>query len=353
MNIDIYSTRELNRFLEERLTPKRFFRNRLFRQELTHDAEHIDVDLRRGTRAVARFINPANAAGTVNRTGFTTISLSPPHIKEQMVLTAQQLKTRIPGEHSYSGMSPDERAAFWLGKDTEQLDDLIGRREELMCRDVLFDGKITISGTGIQSYDIDYGFTNDIDLNDQGYVPWDGTGADIRKDFRTFRQLVNGKCGRTLDMAVLGADVADVLFSDETVAKFLDNRRTEIGMLKFEQNPVEGSIYHGNLWGIDLWTYDELYIDPADGTTTREMVPANKVLFADSRVPMTMHYGCVTFFDKDGNNQAESYAQARVGRSWDIKDPSARIYLMESRPLPDPVAIDSFVVVTALEDDET
>jgi hypothetical protein len=347
MAIDIYSTRELNRFLEERLAPKRFFRNRLFRTELPHAAENIDVDLRRGTRAVARFVNPANAAGAVTRDGFTTISLTPPNLKEQMVLTAADLKKRLPGEDMYSGMSPDERASFWLGKDTTQLEDLMIRREELMCRDLLFTGKITISGDGITPYDIDYGFSNVVDLtSDEGAAPWGDAAANIRKNFMDWRAVVNGKCGATLNTGVLGGDAAEELFSDEAILKALDNRRSEIGFQRFEADPVEGSIYHGNLFGIDLYTYDELYKDPADGVV-KNMIPAKQAVFCDSRVPMAMHYGCVTFFNKDGS--AESYAQSRVGRSWNIEDPSARIFLMESRPLPDPVQVDSYLVATVLE----
>ena len=65
MSINLYDPRELNRFLEERLPPRKFFRSQMFSTEETHTTENIDIDEMRHKRIVARFVHPKIAAGTV------------------------------------------------------------------------------------------------------------------------------------------------------------------------------------------------------------------------------------------------------------------------------------------------
>jgi len=341
MAIDLYEPRELNALLEERLTPRSFFRKFLFSNEETHTTEHIDVDKIRGARRVARFVNPKLAASNVQRTGYTTDSLTPPLIKEQMTLTAEDLKKRLPGENIYGAGDPNERQAYYVGKDSAELDEMIERREELMCRDVLFTGKINIKGEGVD-YDIDYGLTNILTTSNVEASRWDKTTATIMKNIRAAKRQVAKACGANVSMMIVGEDVADVFDTNDKLLKLLDNRRTEAGMLKWEEDKVHGTTYIGNLAGVNIYAYDEYYRDPDTGDEEL-MVPAKQVLYVDPTVGMTMHYGTVVDLD------IGSYAQARVGKSWTIKDPSSRIFLMQSRPLPDPRRIDSYLVDTVLD----
>ena len=56
---------------------------------------------------------------------------------------------RLPGENLYSGKTPNMRAAEILGRDLAELDEYISRREEAMCSEALFSGKVTVKGDGV------------------------------------------------------------------------------------------------------------------------------------------------------------------------------------------------------------
>lgn len=86
---------------------------------------------------------------TVERRGFVTRTLEPPLVAPDLVTTAELLLNRLPGENIYNAKSPAERAAEQLGKDLLELDEMVNRREEWMCAQVLFTGQVDIVGEGV------------------------------------------------------------------------------------------------------------------------------------------------------------------------------------------------------------
>lgn len=63
------------------------------------------------------------------------------------------------GENIYSQRTPDERGAAKLVSDLKMLDDMITRREEVMCAEVIFNGEVEVKGDGVD-YIIDFNHTN-------------------------------------------------------------------------------------------------------------------------------------------------------------------------------------------------
>ena len=71
---------------------------------------------------------------------------------------------RSPGESLYSGKTPAERAVEKIADDFKELQEKIVRREEWMCAQAIFTGKIPIVGEGINE-EIDFNFTNFVDYS--------------------------------------------------------------------------------------------------------------------------------------------------------------------------------------------
>ncbi len=79
-------------------------------------------------------------------TGYETKTYTPPLVARKR---SQRLTTfyRRPGESIYSGRTPAERAVLKMADDFVELREQIVRREELMCAQTIFTGKIPLSVT--------------------------------------------------------------------------------------------------------------------------------------------------------------------------------------------------------------
>ena len=96
-----------------------------------------------------------------------------------------------------------------------------------------------------------------------------------------------------------------------------------------------------NELGLDLYSYEEYYIDPATGTES-QLVPSGKVMLCSSAVRFKMFYGAII------DVEIGSYALPRVPKSWVKHKPSARVLQLLSRPLPAIVLPDGLYIATVL-----
>ena len=65
----------------------------------------------------------------------------------------------------------------------------------------------------------------------------------------------------------MNSETLEVMLSDKKILTLFDNRRTEMGLLQFEQM-AEGATYVGFMGGqiqCNVFTYDNYYVDPTDG----------------------------------------------------------------------------------------
>jgi hypothetical protein len=106
-----------------------------------------------------------------------------------------------------------------------------------------------------------------------------------------------------------------------------------------------GATYYGQFagTGIDLWGYDEWYIDPADGVE-KPLVPQKMVLMGSSKSYTVMRYGAVGVTSGlDGQAQLSLAAGRRIPESWVTKEPAVRFLKISSRPLVVPVQNDAYL----------
>ena len=346
MAISMFETRTMLQMLEEAKPANTFLKSLFFSNEVAHDTEHVDIDIWAGKRRLAPFVAPRIGSKTVERTGFKTETYKPPQVAPDMITTAEDLLKRSPGENIYNAKSPNARAAELLTKDMLEMENMITRREEQMCAQALFNGEINVVGEGVNET-IQY--WSQLDPSLRPFVAlgsgarWNESGGDIQGNLRTWRRGVVQKSGVAPTQAILGSAAADTLFKNELLLKQLDNRRIDSGEISPEFLP-DGVIYHGFLRGanIDLWSYDEWYIDEADGLE-KPMVPEKHVLLGSQRARTSMLYGCVV------DPVEGSFALPRVPVSWVQRKPvSGRVLAVKSRPLPAIHQIYGFYVAQVL-----
>ena len=327
--------------LRQNPTPNRFLRETFFKNQRTHTTESVDIDIVKTKRLIAQPINPISAAKVVEREGFVTMNTKPAYFKEKIPLRVKDLLSRQPGETIYDAATPEIRAAAIIGEDLRMLEDRFVRGEELMCAQALFTGKIELKGEGVNSV-VDFGYIpNEHEITLSGTSLWDSSTADPQKDMDTWRRMIVQRSGLSSDIAILGSDAAWAVMDNPKVKDRLDNRRIEMGQIAPSKLP-RGVTYLGNLLpaGIDMYSYDEWYVDPSDGIE-KPIVPGGVVLLGSTASRCEMNYGLI-------QNMKYPAAVPRFPSSWMEDDGSARWLQLESAPLPNLYQADAFLVAHVL-----
>lgn len=349
--MDMFTTRTMMAMIEAgKKTNNTWLRDRYFGYRPTFNTQKIDFDIvGKGGRKIAPFVNPKVGGVVLEREGYSTNSFEAPELSPMRVTTAEDMLKRLPGETVYAGKTPEERAAEILGRDLSDLDDIITRREEAMCAEALFSGKVTVKGTG---YDEVINFWGGLGENEKPKTTltkkWsatDVTAADILADIRAIKRAMVKNGGFAPRDMILGSKVYDLLMKMFIEAKCLDNRRVDLGFIKPQELP-SGVTYMGylNEVGIDIYAYDEWYIN--DEGKEVPMVPETACLLASPDTKTMLAYGVVALA---GDDDVKFYEGARVPDSWVQRaNPSGRIVQIKSRPLPVIQQVNGFHLVDCL-----
>lgn len=240
-DISMFETREMLPMLKEAKPANTFLKELFFSTEKTFTTKHVDIDIWAGKRRLAPFVNPKAGSKTVERTGFSTKTYTPPHVAPDMITDAEDLLNRSPGENIYEAKDPEDRAAEQLTNDMLEMDSMITRREEQMCSQALFTGEINVVGEGVNDT-IQY--WSQLAANEQPTTAlasgsrWNEAGAEVLANLRTWRRNVVQKCGIAPTNAILGAAAAEALMSNENLIKVLDTRRIDQGFIDPDRKSV-------------------------------------------------------------------------------------------------------------------
>jgi hypothetical protein len=350
MAYPLFDTRTMLAALEQRKPPRTFLLDTFFKNSNVSNSEYIDIDIMKGKRRMAPFVNPRREGKLVEKIGYKTYSYKPPYIKPKMVTTAEDILKKAMGTQIYTpNQGPAQKAAEELGKNLRELDEMITRREEWMAAQVLTTGQVDVKGDGVDE-NIDF-------LMEVSHLPvltgtalWsDSTNAKPLDNLRTWRRRVAQDSGIVPTDVIMGTDALEALLAcDQIIGStggrkgLFDIRRINIGQLDPKTLP-NGVIYYGTITELqlDLWTYDEWYVDEWDNETEKPMMPTDKVLMGSPNARTQRQYGAIQDLDN-------TVPVARFPKSWTEKDPSARFVMLQSAPLPSLHQVDAFLCATVL-----
>jgi hypothetical protein len=346
--MDMFDTRTMLGIVKEaEKDAKTFLRDRYFTNRPTFNTAKIDIDIvGANSRKLAPFVNPKVGGIVIERDGYKTNSYEAPEVSPMMVTTAEDMLKRTPGESIYGEKTPTQRAAEQLGKDLSELDDIITRREEAMCAEALFTGKVTVKGEGYDEVLNYWPSATSEQPKTTLSTLWTASGADaqsIMADLRSIRRSVIQKSGITPRELIVGNSVIEAMIEKLSVASALDNRRVDLGQINPQHLP-NGVTYWGYLKdsALDIYSYDEWY---KDGEVEKPMVPDDLILMASQGVKTSLAYGCVSLA---GDDDVRFYEGSRIPDSWVQRaNPSGRIVQIKSRPLPIIHQINGFHVIKA------
>jgi hypothetical protein len=347
--ISIYDPRTMGKVISRLAPVKTFFRDTFFKNVQTFNTKSIDVDMKKGSRALAQFVHPRAGSAAVLNEGYETRTFTPPTIAEKKVTGVDDLLTRSPGEALYSGTSPAERAVLKMADDFRELNERISRREEWMSAQAILTGTIPIIGKGV-NYPIDFGFSNKETITTAA-KKWSAATADPLADIERWHMEVQRKGFVNCDICVMAADVAAAFINNEKVQKLLDVRAYDLAVIA-PRDLANGVKYLGTIHklGLSIYQYNEWYLDNWTNPAAPEekpIIPSGTVVLISTGAQYSMYYGAVTLIDE--NTKGFFTVQGnRVPRTWIENDPPRRFLELNSLPLPVPHEVDSWFVAVVL-----
>jgi len=341
MAVNLFEPRTMLKFVERMPKATTFLRDKFFAQKEFSPTAKVDVDIKIGGLKVAPYVSEKIGGKVVENSGYRTETFAPPLVAPLKVTTAADIQMRSMGENLYSSQTPDERAAKKLLDDMKDLDQMVTRREELMCAQAIFHGEIEVKGDGID-YLISFGHTNRETLS--GANLWSvGTSTKL-DDLKRWRQTVQETGFVNTDHVIMAGDVADKLLKDEDILKLLNIRNVNIGQIAINELP-SGATYIGYLSEVGhLYSYNAHYYNE-DTKKAEPLVPAGSLALLSSETDFSMGYAAITII-KD--NEFTTYETERVPDSWVEKNPDRKMLQMSSKPLPIPKEINGWFVAKVL-----
>ena len=349
MAISIYDPRTMGKLVERMPKVHTFVRDTFFRNRETFDTQKIDVDFKKGNRALAPFVHKKKGGATIDNEGFQTNTYEPPLVAPNKITTIDDILKRTPGESLYNGKSPNQRAVEKMQRDFTELDEMITRREEWMCCQSLFRGKILIldkNGKAIQE-EIDFQFTNKETLKTAD--SWKTKKGGKIAQLKAWRKQVQKKGFVNCNICLMGSDALEAFLSDEEVQKMLDVRRFEVAVIAPKELP-NGATYIGTIHeiGMDIYTYNEWYLDNwtnAEKPEDKPLLPDNIVALLSTEANYSVYYGAVGIVDEAGKTIAVVEG-SRIPEQWVERRPARRFLQLSSAPIPVPHEVDSWFIAT-------
>ncbi len=348
-SVSIYEPRTMGRVVTKLPPVHTFFRSTFFRNEETFVTKDVDVDFVKGSRKVAPFVHRVIGGKTVPNTGYETKTYTPPLVAPDTVTTVDDLLKRQPGESIASGRTPAERAVLKMSRDFKKLQNMITRREELMCVQSIFMGKIPVIGEGLNEV-IDFHFTNREEIT-TATKKWTNAAADPIADLKRWHKKVQQTGFTNCDMCIMSDDVATVFVNHEKVKSLLDVKNYNLAVIQPRQLP-NGVTYIGTIHelGLDIYTYNEWYLD--DWTdpgkeAEKPLVPKGELVLISSNANYSMYYGAITLIDEN-TKEFRTVEGKYVPDTWIKRKPARRFLQLSSAPLSVPHDVDSWFVAKVI-----
>jgi hypothetical protein len=346
MPVSLYDPRTMMGVVKSMPPVQTYLKDTFFKKVKPFDTKHVDVDFYKGKRKVAPFVHPRIGGKTVENSGYKTEIFTPALVAPDKITTTDDLMHRLPGESLYGGMSPDERAQIKFAEDLAELDEMITRREEVMCAQAIFTGQIPVIGEGLDQV-IDFNFTNKETLS--GTDLFSDPNSDPIGWLEKWHRQIQIKGHKNADVVVMAWDVVNEFINHPKVKDLLDTRNLNIGAVDFRELP-NGVTYVGRITklGLDIYQYNEWYLDDwtdENNPVEKPMVPDGTLAMLSTRAQYSMAYGAVTLIKDESFITVEG---PRVPDSWVQKKPAARFVQVSSKPLPIPHEVDSWFVAKVL-----
>ena len=333
---------------KEQKAPNTFLQNRYFPDGTVFTTAQVLVEYKDGNQKLAPFVSPEVGGKVVRRDGYEANAYKPALIAPKRALTIDNLTEKGFGEALYGELTPEERAVKITADDLTEMDEMIVRRQEQMCAQVLQENALTMNHYGddnklINTKKIEY-FNG---VNEAVYtssVKWNTADADIISEVAAIAKILT-KRGLPATDVILGTEAADAFLNNEKVQKLLDNRNFNIGVVDPTENYPEATFLGViNCKGrkMNFIQYDATYEDEK-GVDTPYIDPKTIIVTAPNCG--VTNYGAISQINF-GESLPRTHAEKRVPLH--EVNGQVREVALRSAPLVQPRHKNAFIKATVL-----
>ncbi|WP_276764777.1 major capsid protein [Phascolarctobacterium succinatutens] len=305
MAFELNDTRTLLGVINRAYPPNPILTEIFFPNAVTFASEYIDVDYKKGGRSMAPFVVPGSKGVVMARDGFVTHSYKAPLMRPKRLLTADDLRKRMPGESVVSSRTAEERAAEYRSEDIAELTNMCIRRENYIAAKLLIDGQYTIEGladdgTTKKIDTISFDFTQKQTL--AGGETWDNAAADAYGNLQDASRTIRRNAGLIPTVALCSEKTSALLLQNKSIyEKMLIPSRDTAALMSFVprlQSPELSRFGRIDALNLDLYTYEGVYNDEAG--ELQQYIPDNYIIIGVPGRGRRM-YGAVTQVEADFN----------------------------------------------------
>lgn len=323
---DVFSTDVLTAVLQSLLGNPQFLLDRFFGITQAENSEQIHFDVIQGKRRVAPFVSPLVEGQVVASQGFVTNTFTPAYIKDKRVFDMNRPLKRMPGEQIGGTLAPADRIRALIAFDMQDQLNMLRRRFEVMCGEVLVTGKSTISGDKYPTVVVDFqrSATHSITASPL----WSAASPPILDNLQDWAQICLEDTGVFANDVIMTVDVWKVFRKDPAIVNILNifRRYTDDPSVMPNAQVTEGGVLMGNIEGFNIWVYSGWYVDPATGNEV-PILPPGTVIMCSPALEGVQAYGAIR--DEEIGLQPVPY----YVKSWIQYDPSVRFVMLQSAPI--------------------
>ena len=325
----------LTRAINEIKSPANFLSNLMFRNVETLPTETLELSVISGGREIAPFVRRDAEGILVGGYDEKFVTITMPNIRiKRAMQPSNLLYTRRPGSTIFiTSQSQSSAMAQYIARETRRLFDLIANSHEYLAS-LALTGVITYSVTDEDVFTVTFPRDAGNTVTLSAPADWGNASAaaiNIEQDFHNAKEQLADTVGLAPSICVMSQSSALNFMANEQVRTNIDRTGVNVGGITRQSQFAEnGSIFLGRFSGIPCWEYNRS-ID-VNGTPTA-LIRDKFVEFIclQPAAEMIQYYGSIPDMDAI---QARQFVGRIFSKSWIQKDPSVRMILAHSRPLP-------------------
>jgi len=312
-----------------------FLMELLFSNHQTMPNDLLEIGTLRGDRSIAPFSAKDAEGIMVEGLNSDAFTLRPPQIRIKKPFTPTPLFfEREFGDviHLQGGDSQVSKVAQHIARDSQRMVDLVRNAEEYLASQALTGTISYVNENDGAAFTVSYAKSAENTVTLTGADLWDASTSNPSIDAHRAKRRLADAVGLIPTDAICGELAAEAFLKNANVKSDLDNRKLVSGDVDITtQFNEQGVIYLGNYAGIRWWEYSRQLNVP--GTGLVDLIRPKFVEFVSTSpaADMVTYYGAIRDMEAFEGNMLQS---ERFSKSWIEPDPSVRMQLIESHPLP-------------------
>jgi hypothetical protein len=294
----------------------------------TWDTESVDVEIREGTRGIAKYTKRGQEGTKVENRGYSVKNFRPPYIDEEKQTRASEFLKKIEGLTDESKIAKQRaRAEKKIVDDISELKERVKRAEIKQVADGILAGKIVVNESG-KDREIDFNMPSSHSIVYSGTDLWTADDSDPIEDIRLWREMIQENSGKDIDAMVFGRDVLNAFIKNKAVQTYFDNLRITLGEVK-AQKLGNGLTRYADVEGVEIYTFTDWYYDEAI-KSNKPVIPHDMLIFGATDADVSIEFGCIEMVDEEYAwvDEYDYYVS-----TYTTKKPKAMMARMESAPL--------------------